>query len=71
MHVGLVQLLAYWYSHQKVIVVWLNTRSTPFAISNGTKQLEFYLHICSHDTYNIFCVTYLVLILDVVLVVWQ
>jgi len=36
--VGLVQLSAYWYFHQEVTVVWLNTRSTPFAISNGIKQ---------------------------------
>ena len=25
--VGLVQLLAYWYPHREVTVVWLNTRS--------------------------------------------
>jgi len=36
--VCLVQLLAYWYSHQVVSVVWINTRSKSFSIGNGTKQ---------------------------------
>jgi len=34
----LVQLLAYWYSHQEISVVWANSKSVPFAVSNGTKQ---------------------------------
>ena len=31
----LVQLLAYWYSHQEISVVWANPKSVPFSVSNG------------------------------------
>jgi len=34
----LVDLLAFWYSHQQATVVWLNTQSSPFCVGNGTKQ---------------------------------
>ena len=36
--VCLVQLLAYWYSHQEICVAWAGCKSAPFSVSNGTKQ---------------------------------
>jgi len=33
-----VRLLAFWYSHQNVVVHWHNTISKSFAIHNGTRQ---------------------------------
>jgi len=35
---SVVSLLAFWYSHQHVMVQWRNTVSSSFSIGNGTKQ---------------------------------
>lgn len=35
---GIVKVLAYWYSHQKMCVRWNNCCSEYFNVSNGTKQ---------------------------------
>ena len=35
---AIVSLLAYWYSHQEVSVMWHNIVSQPFLVGNGTKQ---------------------------------
>jgi len=34
----ILSLLAYWYSHQRVCVLWRDTLSSSFVIGNGTKQ---------------------------------
>jgi len=36
--ISLVQILAFWYSHQEVTIVWSHIGSSPFAVGNGTKQ---------------------------------
>jgi len=35
---SVVRLLTFWYSHQKVTVLWLKTLSESFSINNGTRQ---------------------------------
>jgi len=54
MDVGLVQLPAHWYSRREVTVVWLNTRSTPFAISDGTKQEGILFTRYAYDSFCAF-----------------
>jgi len=36
--VNLGQLSAFWYSHQEVSILWINTKSNPFTVNNGTKR---------------------------------
>jgi len=35
--IGIVNLLAYWYSHQEASIVWHDVKSVGFTIGNGTK----------------------------------
>ena len=34
----IVELMAFWYSNQNLKVCWLNVQSSPFKVSNGTRQ---------------------------------
>jgi len=47
--IGIVNLLAYWYSHQEALIVWHDVKSEGFTIGIGTKQggvLSPYLFTC-------------------------
>jgi len=37
-HIWIVSLLLFWYSHLQVCVTWNGALSSPYCISNGTRQ---------------------------------